>query len=127
MVILTNTKLSDYKNLKNYFVIVFGLLFLLLGLYKLFSSIEASYIIIFSITLILEGIFHIKGHLNKTYYLIYSILIVYGSILVFNILFIPINNIVDYLFIVAFPFAIIYVSLSYLTRYKGQDMPWKND
>lgn len=118
MVILTNNKLDDYKNLKGYFVIVFGLLFLLLGSYKLFSSIESPYVIIFSLTWILEGVFYIKGHLNKTYYLVYVILIsLYGLILVYNILFIPINSITDYFFIVAFPFALIYVSLSYLTRY----------
>jgi uncharacterized membrane protein HdeD (DUF308 family) len=122
MVILTHSKLNDYKNLKNYFIIVFGLLFLVLGLYKLFSSIESAYVIIFSLTWILEGVFYIKGHLNKTYYLVYFILIaLYGSILVYNILFIPINSIFDYLFIIAFPFGLIYVSLSYLTRYKGKN------
>lgn len=118
MVILINTRRDDYKNLKGYFVVVFGLLFLLLGLYKLFSSIESAYVIIFSLTGILEGVFYIKGNLTLTYYRVYVILIsLYGLILVYNILFIPINNITDYLFIAAFPFALIYVSLAYLTRY----------
>jgi uncharacterized membrane protein HdeD (DUF308 family) len=128
MVILTISRLNDYKNLKDYYIIILGLLFLILGLYKLFNSFESAYVIIFSLSLILEGIFYIKRHLNKTYHLVYVILIsLYGFILGYNILFIPINNISDYLFIVAFPFALIYVSLSYLTRYKDQEMPCKNE
>ena len=128
MVILTISRLNDYKNLKDYYIIILGLLFLILGLYKLFNSFESAYVIIFSLSLILEDIFYIKRHLNKTYHLVYVILIsLYGFILGYNILFIPINNISDYLFIVAFPFALIYVSLSYLTRYKDQEMPCKNE
>ena len=127
MVILTDTKLRDYTNLKGYFTIIFGLLFIIFGIYKLFSSIESFYVIIFSLTLILDGVFDIKGYLNKTYYLTFFILIVlYGSTLIYNILFIPFNNIFEYLFIVAFPFGLIYVVLSYLKNTKVLEMPMKN-
>ncbi len=126
MVILTDTKLRDYTNLKGYFIIIFGLLFLLFGIYKSFSSVESFYVIIFSLTLILDGVFDIKGYVNKTYYLTFFILIaLYGLILIYNILFIPFNNIFGYLFVVAFPFGIIYIILSYLKRYNVLDMPFK--
>lgn len=122
MVILTDTKLGDYTNLKGYFIIIFGLLFLIFGIYKLFSSVESFYVIIFSLTLILDGVFDIKGYLNKTYYLTFFILMVLcGLILIYNLLFIPFNNIFGYLFIVAFPFGLIYVILSYLKNTKS----WK--
>jgi hypothetical protein len=124
MVILADTNLRDYTNLKGYFIIIFGLLFLIFGIYKSFSSIESFYVIIFSLTMILDGVFNIKGYLNRTYYLTFFILIaLYGLTLIYNILFIPFNNIFGYLFIVAFPFGLIYVTLAYLSRYKCLEMP----
>ena len=120
MVILTKNKLRDYINLKGYFIIIFGLLFLILSIYKLFDTIESTYILIFSLIWILEGVFDIKGYLNKTYYMTFFILIaLYGLISIYNLLFIPVNNIFGYLFIVASPFGLIYIILSYLKRYKG--------
>ncbi len=108
--------------MKGYLMIIFGLLFLILGIYG-FISTEPFYavvVIIFSFGIIIDGIFHVKGYFNNTYYLAgFIIITLFGLISFYNFLSIPFKNF-DYFFIVAFICGIIYLSLSYLHRYKGE-------
>ncbi len=128
MVTSTSKKFSDYTNFKGYFIIIWGLLLFILSIVTFFRSIASAYILIIGLVCIVEGVFNVKGYLNKTYYLTYFILMaLFGLISFYNILFIPLNNIFNYLVIIAYPLGLIYIISSYLDRYNGEKRPWKDE
>ncbi len=127
MVVLDNNKSWHYSGLRGYGKIIFGLITLIASLYLLFNTYVSFFVLIVSLSFIVDGVFNLKGYRNKTYFLVYFVLIgLLGLITSYNILFIHFSNILDYFYILLFPFGLMYVISSYLGRNESQEMTWKD-
>jgi len=126
-------QVEGYKMMKGYFIIIFGLIFLLLGLLGLLSlnnSFNPTDLMLcfLGLFLIEMGVFNVKGYKNKTYYLTSFILIaLYGLISVYSLLFIPLDKSYDYYNIGLSILLLILIIRAYQLRHESENPrnPWK--
>jgi hypothetical protein len=119
--------------MKGYYMIIFGLIGIIWGLYGIFILNESFYsnnsiMELLGILIVIVGVFYVKGFINKTYYLaIFSVLALLGLFSVHNLLFISLNKNFNYFNIGIFVILLIFLSRSYLRRHGSHRLTWKDE